>query len=354
MATRMADLAKLAQGRLLGDDSVPITGAAPLYAAGPGEITLLDRTATPEAVRLSQAAAFLVPADFDWTDPRPAIASDRLHAAFHALILHFRPLRQTPRRGIHPGAHVSPTAVLAPDVEIYPGACIGDDVRIGRGTTVHGGVQVMAGCVLGEDVILFPNVVLYEDTHVGDRSKIHGGAVLGAHGFGYRQEHGRHIPSAQLGWVEIGADVDIGANTTVDRGSYGPTRIGDGTKIDNLVMIGHNCRIGRHNLLCSQAGIAGSVRTGDYVVLAGQAGIRDHVCVENGAIIGGKAGVMGDVPTGGHVLGSPAIPEKDFWTQQVGLKRLPDLRKQLKQLEQAVRKLEQNVPADGKPTADAA
>src|SRR5262249_44063623 len=157
------------------------------------------------------------------------------------------------------------SARLAEDVDVHPGATIGDDVQIGQGSTVHSGVRVMAGCQIGRGVTLFPNVVLYENTVIGDQVIIHAGAVLGAYGFGYRFEAGRHHLAAQLGREVIESHVEIGACTTIDRGTYGTTRIGQGSKLDNQVMIGHNCQIGRHNLLCSHVGIAGSTTTGDYV-----------------------------------------------------------------------------------------
>ncbi len=197
----------------------------------------------------------------------------------------------------------------------------------------------MAGCRLGENVTVYPNAVLYENTTVGPRSIIHSGVVLGCHGFGYRYFEGSHKPAAQLGYVQVGCDCEIGAGTTIDRGTYGPTIIGDGTKIDNLVMIAHNCRIGRHNMICSQVGIAGSTITGDYVVMAGQVGVRDHVRIGEGAILGAKAGVSADVPAGAHVFGIPAIAERDQKIQFAAISKLPDMRRQLKALQQAVDEL---------------
>ncbi len=197
----------------------------------------------------------------------------------------------------------------------------------------------MAGCKLGEKVTVFPNAVLYENTEVGDRSTIHANAVLGCHGFGYKLVDGRHQETAQLGYVQVGCDVEIGAGSTIDRGTYGPTVIGDGTKIDNLVMVAHNCHIGRHNMLCSQVGIAGSSTTGDYVVLAGQVGVRDHVKIGQGAIVGAKAGVSNDVPMGAHMLGIPAMPEREQKVQFAAMSKLPEMRRQMKALEHAVARL---------------
>ncbi|MEC7697186.1 MAG: UDP-3-O-(3-hydroxymyristoyl)glucosamine N-acyltransferase, partial [Planctomycetota bacterium] len=216
------------------------------------------------------------------------------------------------------------------------GATIGDDVTIGDRATIHAGVTVMAGCHIGDDVTLFPNAVLYENTVVGPRSIIHAGAVLGAYGFGYSTEGGRHLLSAQLGYVTVGNDVEIGASTTIDRGTYGPTEIGEGTKIDNLVMIAHNCRIGRHNIICSQVGIAGSTTTGDYVVMAGQVGVRDHVHIGSRAVLGAMAGVIGDIPDGECYAGIPATPMREQSFKLAALARLPEMRKQLKRLQRLI------------------
>jgi UDP-3-O-[3-hydroxymyristoyl] glucosamine N-acyltransferase len=266
----------------------------------------------------------------------PAIVVDDIHQAFTAIVTHFRPPRPRRRVGISPRATIDASAKLGEDVDVYPGAVIDVDVEIGPGSTIYAGAQIMAGCKLGAGVTVYPNAVLYENTAVGARSIIHANVVLGCHGFGYRFFEGSHLPAAQLGHVQVGEDCEIGAGTTIDRGTYGPTIIGDGTKIDNLVMIAHNCRIGRHNMICSQVGVAGSTTTGDYVVMAGQVGVRDHVRIGAGAILGAKAGVSADVPDGAHVFGCPAIPERDQKIQFAAISRLPDMRRQLKALQQAV------------------
>ena len=205
--------------------------------------------------------------------------------------------------------------------------------------TIHSGGCLMDGCQIGEDTVIFPNAVLYEDTVVGARSIIHAGAVIGAYGFGYTLVAGHHRLTAQLGNVVIGSDVEIGAGTTVDRGTYGPTTIGDGTKIDDQVMVAHNCRIGKHNMLCSQVGIAGSTSTGDYVVLAGQVGVRDHIHIGSRSVIGAKGGVVNDVPDDSRLLGAPAQPERDTKLQLASLTKLPEMRQQLKKLQRTVDEL---------------
>jgi UDP-3-O-[3-hydroxymyristoyl] glucosamine N-acyltransferase len=175
-------------------------------------------------------------------------------------------------------------------------------------------------------------VVVYDDCVLGDRVVVHANAVIGADGFGYRTQDGRHVKVPQLGWVEVEDDVEIGAGATVDRGTFGATRIGAGTKIDNLVMVGHNCQIGRHNILAAQAGVAGSCTTGDYVVMAGQVGVADHVHIGDRVVIAAKSGVVSDIPSDTRVLGYPARPEAHAKRIWVTLDHLPEWRRDLKRV----------------------
>jgi UDP-3-O-[3-hydroxymyristoyl] glucosamine N-acyltransferase len=338
MSLSLAQIAELVDGRLVGDGSLQITGAATLATARPGEITLADNPKLASQLARSQAAAVIVPHGFEPAGI-PCIAVPNVHAAFAQVVCHFRPPRAPRRVGIHPQAVVSLSARLAPDVEIHPLAVIGDGVEIGPGCVIHGGVRILDGSRLGRDVTLFPNVVLYENTLIGNRVLVHAGAVIGAYGFGYSMVSGEHKLSAQLGYVEIEDDVEIGACTTIDRGTYGPTIIGRGTKIDNHVMIAHNCRIGKHNLICSQVGIAGSTTTGDYVVLAGQVGVRDHVHIGDKAMLGAQCGVMNDVPPGKRLVGSPAIDEKEQYLVWAAMYKLPEMRKEMIKLQREVQRL---------------
>lgn len=335
MRATLAELAALVDGVLIGDGELAITGAASLRDAKMGEITLVDTEQKMPSLAGCLASAVIVPKSV-MPELLPAIQVDDVHRAFAAIILYFHPRRRRQRVGISPAAVINSTARLACDVDVYPLATIGDDVVIGAGSTIHSGVHIMAGSRIGQNVTVFPNAVLYEDTVVGPRSVIHAGAVLGAYGFGYGFVGGRHELSAQLGNVEIGADVEIGAGTTIDRGTYGPTVVGDGTKIDDLVMIAHNCRIGRHNVLCSQVGIAGSTTTGDYVVMAGQVGVRDHVHIGERCVLGAMAGVTNDVPDGSRMIGIPATPEREQKIKQAALSKLPEMRRELKKLQRSV------------------
>jgi len=339
------ELATLVGGSLQGDGSTEVVGAAVLTEAVAGQITLIDQPERIKQLAETQAVAVVVPEGV--ACDLPAIVVADVHVAFAKIICHFRPPRERANIGVSPLAHVSPTARLGQGVNVHPGATIGDDCQIGAGTTILPGTHLLAGCSIGRDATIGPGAVLYENTVVGDRSIVRGGAVLGTHGFGYNQADGRHVLTPQLGYVELGADVEIGAGSTVDRGTYGATTIGEGTKIDNLVQIAHNCRIGRHNLICSQVGIAGSTSTGDYVVMGGQAGVRDHVHIGTGAMLSAMAGISNDVPDGAVMMGIPATPGREQKLKQAALAKLPEMRKEFKKLRQAVAALEK-LAAEGR------
>jgi UDP-3-O-[3-hydroxymyristoyl] glucosamine N-acyltransferase len=338
MQATVAELAALVAGNLVGDGSVLVCGAAPLAEAGPGDITLVDRPERIEVLASTRAAAVVGPRSLS-ARGLPVIQVEDVHQAFTVIVARFRPPRVRRRVGISPLAVVSPTARIGAQVDIHPLATIGDDVEIGDRVTIHSGVHIMEGSKIGPEVTIFPSAVLYENTVVGPRSVIHAGAILGAYGFGYYLAEGRHRLSAQLGNVVLEADVEIGAGTTIDRGTYGATVIGEGTKIDNQVMVAHNCRIGRHNMLCAQVGIAGSTTTGDYVVMAGQVGVRDHVHIGANAVLGAMAGVIHDVPADARLVGIPATPEREQMIKQAALAKLPEMRRQVKQLQATVDKL---------------
>ncbi len=337
MRTTLGELAALVSGMVVGRPDREVSGAAPLADAKAEDITLLDggdRSHRPTTL----ATAAVCPKGFR-LDGFDLIESDDPHAAFSAIIRRFRPARPRQRIGISPLAYVSPTAVIADDVDVHPFASIGDEAVIEHGATIHSGARIMAGARVGAEAEIFPNAVLYDNTVVGPRAIIHANAVLGAYGFGYAFAEGRHRLTAQLGNVVVGADVEIGAGTTIDRGTYGSTIIGEGTKIDNLVMVAHNCRIGRHNMLCSQVGIAGSTTTGDYVVMAGQVGVRDHVHIGDRAVLGAKAGIVNDVPAGQRFIGIPATPERDQKIKQAVFSKLPEMRRDLKELQATVERI---------------
>jgi UDP-3-O-[3-hydroxymyristoyl] glucosamine N-acyltransferase len=337
MSMYLGEIASLVGGFLHGDATLCISGAAILRDAHEGDITLADRHHL-NLLAQSPASAVIVPRDL--TPPgKPFVIVDDVHASFAKIIERFHPATANRTSGVSAAAYVSDTARLGAHVTVFPGATIGDHVEIGEGTIVHPGVRILDGSRIGRDSVLFPNVVVYERSVIGNRVTLHAGAVIGAYGFGYQVRDGRHERGAQLGYVEIEEDVEVGANSTIDRGTYGPTVIGAGTKIDNLVMIAHNCRIGRHNLICSQVGVAGSCTTGDYVVMAGQVGMRDHLTIGDRVVLGAKSGVMNNIAEPGVWVGIPATPEREQMLKQASLSKLPDMRKDFRALQRQVEEL---------------
>jgi UDP-3-O-[3-hydroxymyristoyl] glucosamine N-acyltransferase len=335
MVATLEQLAKLVQGRLEGDGGVSIHAARPVGEAGPGDITFIENERYAKLLRTSPAAAAIVGPHFKRTaldNALPVIEVDDPIQAFLAVRTHLSAVVKSRKVGVHPQAFVAASARLGADVAIYPFAFVGEDTVIGEGSTLYPGAVVGDRCTLGREVVIRPNAVLYDDVILGDRVEIHSGTVIGGDGFGYRMVDGRHVKVPQTGRVEIASDVEVGSNCTIDRATFEATRIGEGTKIDNLVMIGHNNQIGKHNLLCGQVGIAGSCKTGDYVVMAGQAGIKDKTEIGDQVIVGAQAGVHRNIPSGSQVLGSPAIPLREQRRLFQVIARLPEMHKQLREL----------------------
>jgi UDP-3-O-[3-hydroxymyristoyl] glucosamine N-acyltransferase len=326
------DLAVLVNGTVHGDGERAIGAAKPVPDAGPRDVTFVENERNVRLLGTCRAAAVVAPASLaarisklssvDGIEFTVVQVNDAL-TGFAAIMhkLHGQP--DPPPHGIDPRAFVHPTAQIGADASILPFATVGEGSVIGARCRLFSGVAVGRNCRLGDDVVLYPHAVLYDNTVLGDRVILHAHAVLGADGFGYRMQDGKHVKSPQFGWVELGDDVEVGAGSTIDRGAFQPTRIGAGTKIDNLVQIGHNCQVGRHNLLVSQVGMAGSCSTGDYVVVAGQAGVADHIHIGAGAIIGARSAVSREVPPGVRFLGVPARPEGEQKRILVSLDRLP-------------------------------
>lgn len=328
MTVTVRQLAEWVRGEVLGDGDLPISNARPLAEAQPGDITFVESERHLHAWHASRASAAIVPPTVE-ANGRPVIRVGDPLMAFVDVVRRLAGLPPDPPPEISPAAHIHPTAQLGPRVAVGPFAVIGEGAEVGAGSVIHAGAVIGRFCKLGEQVVIHPHAVLYDRCVLGNRVVVHANAVLGADGFGYRTHQGRHVKVPQLGWVEIEDDVEIGAGTTIDRGTFGPTRVGAGTKIDNLVMIGHNCRIGRHNLLCSQVGIAGSCTTGDYVVMAGQVGVADHVTIGDRVTVMAKSGVPGNIPSDSQVLGSPATPHKEQARILMSLEKLPEMRRDL-------------------------
>ncbi|MFT7642318.1 MAG: UDP-3-O-[3-hydroxymyristoyl] glucosamine N-acyltransferase [Pirellulaceae bacterium] len=343
MTTYLSDLASLVHGQLHGNGEIPITDASTIRDAELGHITFLNDEKYSQDLATSSASAVLAPPNIELNNlpgDLPIITVENVSKSFATIVEHFRPQRHASVNGISAAARVSASAKIGKHVTIYPNAIIGDDVEIGEQSIIHPGACIMAGTRIGANVEIFPNVVIYENTIIGDRCTIHANAVLGAYGFGYDTREGRHIRSAQLGYVVLEADVEIGACTVIDRGTFGATSIGEGTKIDNLVQIAHNVRLGKHNIICAQVGIAGSCSSGQYVVMAGQVGIKDHVHLGNQVKLGAKTGVRHDVPDNVKMFGIPGTPEREQMVRHAAVGKLPEMRKQFKKLQKQVADLE--------------
>jgi UDP-3-O-[3-hydroxymyristoyl] glucosamine N-acyltransferase len=324
-------------GRLEGRDDPELTGVAPLDRAGPSELSLLSHPRYAAQVAATKAGALLVEASLaDRLDARtPAILVRNAQRAMAQILPQLYPERR-PDPGVHPTALIAPDAVIGADVSIGAHAQIGAGARIGDRARIGAYTDVGADCVLAEDVVLFPHVTLYPRVRIGPRSVVHSGARLGVDGFGYVWDGSAHRKVPQVGGCRIGADVEIGANTTIDRGSIGDTEIGDDVKIDNLVHIGHNVRIGAHSIVIAQVGVSGSTVIGTGVTVAGQVGIAGHLTIGDRATVAAQAGVFGDLEGGRTYSGYPARPHREALRAQAALFRLPRLMDRIRALERAI------------------
>ena len=344
MPLTAGEIATRLDGQVLGDPSVILAGFAPADKAKPGDLTFAENETYFQRAELSSASAVLVDGDF-----RPGVKTlirvPNARIAFARVLPLFFP-EPTFAPGVHPSATVAETAQVDPTAWIGAFCVIGEHVRIGPRCVLHGGNHIGAGGVLGADTQLFPNVVVYARTQIGQRVRIHAGSVIGSDGFGYVLDNGVHRKVPQVGHVIVHDDVEIGANVTVDCGALGPTIIGRGTKIDNLVQVGHNVTIGEHCLVIAQVGIAGSTKVGNYVTLAGQVGLAGHLKIGDRVMVGAQSGVMHDIPDGERWLGAPAQPDRKAKRIMLAMQQLPDLLRRVAELE---RQSEQGRRPDATP-----
>jgi len=321
-----------------GAESVEISGAAGISDAREGQITFLSGGKFISELNKSGAAAVLVK-DFIPGIDKPQVKTDNPLYAFAKLLGHFyvKPRQHT---GISKNAFVSAEAEIAGDVTIYDFAYISGKVKIGSCAIIFPGVFIGESCIIGEDCTIYPNVTIRENTIIGNRVIIHPNAVIGADGFGYVFEEGRHNKIPQVGNVRIEDDVEVGAGVTIDRATTGTTSIGKGTKIDNLVQLAHNVRVGNNVILAAQTGISGSSNIGDGSMLGGQVGVADHASVEAGSMIAAQSGVMGKMKRGVYG-GYPAIPHREWLKASALFARLPELKKRIEELEEKIRLLQE-------------
>ena len=330
----VAEIAERLHGEVHGDGSLPLSGFAPASAARPGDLTFAENEAYFVQAEQSAAAAILVDGRFTSTK-KALIRVANARVAFAKVLPLFFPDPVFPA-GSHPTAVIAESARIDPSAHIGPYCVVGAQVQIGSGAVLQGSNHIGDRCQIGANTQLFPQVTLYPGTQVGQRVRIHSGSVVGADGFGYVFDQGTHRKVPQIGTVIIHDDVEIGANVTIDRGALGPTIIGRGTKIDNLVQIAHNVVVGDHCLLVAQVGIAGSTQLGNFVTLAGQVGLAGHLKIGNRVIVAAQSGVMNDIADGDKWLGTPACPDRQAKKQYIALQHLPDLLHRVGDLEKRI------------------
>jgi UDP-3-O-[3-hydroxymyristoyl] glucosamine N-acyltransferase len=331
MSFTAAEIAKHIGGAVIGNASIVLERFAPADQAQPGDLTFAENE--NYFVRAEQSAASVIIVDGAFVSTRKTIIRvPNARVAFAKVLPLFFP-EPTLKGGAHQSAVIAGSAHIDPTAYVGPYCVVGENVRIGARCVLDGGNHLGAGCQLGEDVRLFANAVLYSGTEVGNRVRIHAGAVIGADGFGYVLDGGSHRKVPQIGNVVIRDDVEIGANVAIDRGALGPTVIGKGSKIDNLVQIAHNVTLGEHCLIVSQAGIAGSTKLGNYVALGGQVGLAGHLKIGNRVTIAAQSGVMHNISDGEKWFGYPAQPDRQTKRQIIALQQLPELIRRVKELE---------------------
>ncbi len=339
------ELASLCGGEPHGGTArIIITGANTLDEANENEISFAENQKALSAASRSKAGCVLVPQDFNGTTSGAVIRTRNPRTAFARILEHLYPSRAQ-RSGVHPTAVISRSAILHPDCAIGPYVTVGDNTQIGDGCCIGAGCRIGADVVIGPATTLHPNVSIYDRVVIGSRVILHGGCVIGADGFGYTFSDGRFEKFPQVGTVEIGDDVELGANCCVDRAALGVTRIGQGSKLDNLVHVGHNCTIGKHVVVAAQTGFSGSVTVGDYAMIGGQTGIGEKARIDARSVVGGKAGILTSqhVTAAEPVWGIPARPLKQHLRGLAHVSKLPKTEGELKELKKRLNELEQRL-----------
>ena len=334
-----AELAERLNGRLHGDGKRIVREVAPLPDAGPHSLCWAQSDVYLKQAAQSNAGVVLIPQDAEPVESTTCICVEDVDLALRQVLEWFAPPAVGMEEGVHATAVVAESAAVD-GAMIGPRVYVGEHARIGKGTQLHPGVHVGPHSSIGRDCVLWPNVVVRERITIGDRVIIHPNATIGSDGFGYIFRDGRHLKLPQIGEVVIEDDVEIGAGSAIDRAKCGCTRIGRGTKIDNLVQIAHNVSIGPDCVVVAQCGISGSATLGRHVVLAGQVGLGDHVRLGDGVQVAGGSGVGKSVDAGEIVRGSPAVPIRKYKRQQAAVRKLPEWFERLRALEKRVERLE--------------
>jgi UDP-3-O-[3-hydroxymyristoyl] glucosamine N-acyltransferase len=336
------ELSKIVGGTVRGDDSTVIAGVASVSEARPDQATWVSNPRYAADLKASRAGVVLLPQGFSAT-PMAAIVCERVDRSVAGLLSAFAPPVPRPEPGIHPTAVVHGTARIGPDHAIGPHVVIDAEASLGAACTIHAGVFIGRGTKVGDDCVIWPNAVVRDGCIIGNRVTIHPNAVIGGDGLGFYFDEGRHHKVPHIGGVIVGDDTEIGACTCIDRAKFGYTIIGKGTKIDNLVQLAHNVRVGEHCIFAGQCGISGSVRIGDYCIFGGGAGVLDNITIGDGArFAGGTTVATKDIPAGAMVSGFPAQDHREELRERASVRRLPALAEQVKDLKARVERLEES------------
>ncbi|MBD3672720.1 MAG: UDP-3-O-(3-hydroxymyristoyl)glucosamine N-acyltransferase [Planctomycetaceae bacterium] len=354
MPKTAGELADLLQAQCLGSSDREVSGVCTLGQIAPGKLTFYKDTKSLKGLESCEGATILVASSWaeqlaDRSECSWILVEDP-HSAFLELIPEFLEISSPRKVGISTEARIASSASIGAETQVHAGATIEEEVTVGERCEIHPGVVIGRGTTIGDDCLIYPNVVIYPGMEIRNRVILHANCVIGADGFGYHQKAGRHVKIPHYGNVVLEDDVEVGACSTIDRGFLDSTRIGTGSKIDNQVMVAHNCELGPHNILVSQVGFAGSITTGAYVVCAGQVGVADHVHLGEGAVFGAKAGIHKDMPGGETYLGAPAIPEAEAIRQVMAARKLPEMRSQLKKMEKQLQTLQKQLDNDESQT----
>jgi len=350
-AKTVSELAAHVGGQAFGDANLVVNRVAGLETAGEGEIAYVEDEKFFAAANASKASCVIAPVGSDLKALcRIEVKKPKLAFALIAEILH--PAKKRAPE-IHPSSDIAPSAKVGDQVFIGAFVCVGENSSVGDGTQIRAGAKIGDNVRVGRDCVIHPNVFLEDGVTIGDRVILHAGVVIGTDGFGYVRDEHSHHKFPQIGTVVIEEDVELGANTCVDRAALGSTRIGRGTKIDNMVHVGHNCDIGERVVIAAQTGISGSVTIEDDCIIGGQVGFGDHIRVQSGAVIGSKAGILpGKIVRPGVWWGIPIQPLDEYKRLNAHVSRLPQVRRELKELTERVKTLENELRQNGESDRD--
>lgn len=348
MKMKLKELAELVGGTIIGDEETEISSVSSIEDAKPGDITFIAHPKYIAMLEKVEASAIIISKNFNiQSSKKPLIIVENPYLAFALILSHFSK-KTYESKGVDSKAWVSSSAQLGRDISIYPFAYIGDRCKIGDRVTIYPGVYVGEDSSIGDDSIIYSNVSIYPGTVIGKRVILHSGVVIGSDGFGYVKDGKRNVKIPQIGYVIIEDDVEIGANTTIDRATLGKTVIRRGVKIDNLVQVAHNVTIGEDSIIIAQVGIAGSTKIGSNVILAGQVGVSDHVEIGDNVKVAAKSGIPYDLKPNQEYSGAPAIPHREFLKASMIFTKLPEMRKTLMEIERRIKKIEEIISLKGK------